>query len=376
MRLLYLLERPIQNDLPYQLLSKENNITTTVLCLEETNGSLSGSENINQSVFDNNQLYIYPYKFLKSGSSLLAYIKRSDIVVVYGHFHPVFRKAILLAKLFGKRLVLTSDASSLQGISGSDGWKLKVKPFLFRFLYNSIADALFVPSSASENYFKKIGIKAHQIVLTPYTVNEQFLLNRLQNSNLVKLRGLLGLRSNEVVFLFCGKLIPRKKAEDLLKAFALLADSSARMIIIGDGPEKNALETLSKNLEISNQVIFTGLVAYHELPAYYAIASVLIVPAEHEPYGLPVNEAMICGTPVIASNTVGAAGDLIEDGLTGYTYSVGDIESLSQKMSLFNESPELKTTLAENCKLKMKSWNSQSNVDAQLHFFKFKGWLT
>jgi glycosyltransferase involved in cell wall biosynthesis len=376
MRLLYLLERPIQNDLPYLLLAKENCITVTVLCIEEKNGKLSKNENINQSVFANDQLYKYPYKFLKQGRSLFTYLWRSDVVVVYGHFHPIFRKAILLSKILGKRLVLTSDASSLQGISGSDGWKLKVKPFLFRFLYNSIADALFVPSSASENYFKKIGINADKIVLTPYTVNEQFLLNRLKNSNLGKLRELLGLCSNEVVFLFCGKLIPRKKAADLLKALALVADSSARVIIIGDGPEKNALETLSKNLEISGQVIFTGLVAYHELAAYYAMASVLIVPAEHEPYGLPVNEAMICGTPVITSNAVGSAGDLIEDGLTGYTYSVGDIESLSQKMSLFSESPQLKTTLAENCKLKMKSWNSQSNVDAQLHFFKFRGWLT
>ncbi|MFM9785843.1 glycosyltransferase, partial [Streptomyces scabiei] len=83
---------------------------------------------------------------------------------------------------------------------------------------------------------------------------------------------------------------------------------------VGDGPLRLALEALATDLNIRQQVIFTGLVPYNELPSYYALASVLVIPAEHEPYGLPVNEAMICGTPVITSNAVGAAGDLIEEG--------------------------------------------------------------
>lgn len=376
MRLLYILERPIQNDLPYQIISNENNISATVLCVDETNGKLSGNENINQSVFTDNHLYSFPYKFLSTSNSLLAFIKEADVVVVYGHFHPIFRKAILLSKFLGKKLVLTSDASSLQGIAGSAGWKLKLKPALFRLLYNHTADALFVPSNASRNYFESIGIKIKKIVLTPYTVNEQFITNSLQNSDTEKLRELLGISFNDIVFLFCGKLIQRKRAADLLQAFAKINSSSARLIIIGDGPLKNSLKALTNDLKISKEVIFTGLVPYHELSAYYALASVLVVPAEHEPYGLPVNEAMICGTPVIASDAVGAAGDLIEEGVTGFAYPVANIECLVQKMQLFLDNPQLKDSLTKNCKLKMESWNSQSNVDAQLSFFKMKGWLS
>ncbi|MBR2648416.1 MAG: glycosyltransferase family 4 protein [Sediminibacterium sp.] len=376
MHLLYILERPIQNDLPYQLIAKEKNIAITVLCIEQTNGQLAQNENINQSVFTDNLLYTFPYQFLNDTNSLATFIKQADVIVIYGHFHPVFRKAILLARFFRKKLILTSDASGLQGLAGSSGWKLKLKPALFRLLYNQISDAIFVPSNASKKFFQQIGIKQQKIILTPYTVNEEFIQNALQNSDVAMLRESLGIRINDTVFMFCGKLIQRKRAEDLLHAFAKINKLTNRVIIVGDGPLRLTLEALATELNIRQQVVFTGLVPYNELPSYYALASVLVIPAEHEPYGLPVNEAMICGTPVIASNAVGAAGDLIEEGATGYIYPVADIDALSSKMKLFIDSPKLKTTLSNNCQLKMKSWNSQSNVTAQVEFFKSKGWLS
>jgi glycosyltransferase involved in cell wall biosynthesis len=375
MRLLYILERPIQNDLPYQLIAKEKNIAITVLCIVQTNGQLAQNENINQSVFTDYLLYTFPYQFLSNNNSLFNHIKQTDVIVIYGHFHPVFRQAILFAKFFRKKLILTSDASSLQGLSGSSGWKLKLKPALFRLLYNQISEAVFVPSNASKKFFQQIGIKQHKIILTPYTVNEEFIQNALQNSDVAMLKESLGIHINDTVFMFCGKLIQRKRALDLLYAFSKIKNIASKVIIVGDGPLRLALEALATDLNIRHQVIFTGLVPYNELPSHYALASVLVIPAEHEPYGLPVNEAMICGTPVITSNAVGAAGDLIEEGFTGYIYPVADIEALSAKMKLFIDSPELKKTLANNCQQKMKSWNSQSNVAAQLNFFKSKGWL-
>ena len=90
MHLLYILERPIQNDLPYQLIAKEKNIAITVLCIEQTNGQLAQNENINQSVFTDNLLYTFPYQFLNDTNSLATFIKQADVIVIYGHFHPVF----------------------------------------------------------------------------------------------------------------------------------------------------------------------------------------------------------------------------------------------------------------------------------------------
>lgn len=375
MKILYIVERPIQNDLPFLLFNSSDNINVIVLCISKSGGALIGNENINQSVFNNKYLYEFPYQFIDSATSLLSYIKQADVIVIFGHFHFLFRKAILLTKLLNKKLVLTSDATSIQGIAGSKGWKLTIKPFLFKLLYNQIADALFVPSTASENFFKDIGIMPKKIVLTPYTVNEQFLQSCLNHCDTIQLKESLGINLNNTVFLFCGKLIQRKRAKDILLAFASLKISNATIIIVGNGPLISSLQILAKDLGISHQVIFTGLVPYDQLVCYYLISTVLVVPADHEPYGLPINEAMILGTPVIASNAVGAAGDLIVEGVTGFTYQVRDIQSLSKKMKLFIDSPQLKNALSANCKLRMQSWSSQSNVDAQLKFFKLKGWL-
>lgn len=356
-------------------MSNADGAKARVIYFEKDGGSLSGNENINQSVFDNGDLYSFNYEWVAGFSALLKSIRNADTIIVYGHYHQFLKISIVLAKLLYKNLILTSDATNKEGIAGSNGWKLKLKPFIFKLLYNHIATALFVPSNASKNYFEQIGIKNERIILTPYTVNEDFLLNSLNSFNTSQLKSSLGINDTDTVFLFCGKLIERKRPEDLLNAFALLNHTNAKLIIVGDGPLRNDIERLSLALNIQDKLIITGLVPYHQLAAYYAIASVLTVPAEHEPFGLPVNEAMILGTPVIASNAVGAAGDLIEEGITGFTYPVADINALAAKMQLIIEQPHLLKSLSVNAVNKMKTWSSQSNVNAQLNFFKLKGWL-
>ncbi len=351
-------------------------INTKAIYFNNEGGSLSGNENINQTVFNNGDLYSFNYEWISNFYTLFKVISTANTIVVYGHHHPLFRISILFAKLLNKHLILTSDATNQEGIAGSNGLKLKIKPFIFKILYNHITTALFVPSNASRNYFEKIGIKKNRIVLTPYTVNENFLLRSLENFSAAQLRISLGINDTDTVFLFCGKLIQRKRPEDLLNAFALLNHANAKLIIVGDGPLRNAVESLGETLNINDKLIMTGLVPYHQLAAYYAMASVLVVPAEHEPYGLPVNEAMILGTPVIASDAVGAAGDLIEEGITGFTYPVADINALAVKMQLIIDQPHLLNNISANAVNIMKTWSSQSNVNAQLNFFKQKGWLS
>ncbi|MDP1842873.1 MAG: glycosyltransferase [Sediminibacterium sp.] len=376
MHLLYILERPIQNDLPYWLMSEEKGIHSRVICFQQTTGVLGGNENINQAVFSNSKLYSFNYEFVNSIKGIFNAVRSADTVVIYGHFHAKFRIAILFCKLLNKKLILTSDATCVHGLAGSSGIKLLIKPLVFKVLYNYLASALFVPSKASKVYFTSIGVKADNIVVTPYTINESFIKNQYQFADANFLRKQLNISSDSFIFLFCGKLIERKRPQDILKAFANLKSVNAYLIIVGDGPLRSTLELLASNLGISNSIRFTGFVDYSLLPAYYKIASILVVPAEHEPYGLPVNEAMVCGLPVIASAAVGAAGDLIENSITGWIYPVGNIDELKKLLSNILHNRRLLPFLSENCIKRMKSWSSQSNVDTQVSFFKQNGWLS
>lgn len=375
MNLLYILERPIQNDLPYKLISAEKNIHTRVIYFENQEGVLKGAENINQTVFQNKGLYSFNYEIVNSPMELFNAIRKSQTIVVYGHYHHLFRWGILFAKLLRKQLVLTSDATSTQGIAGSRGFQLKLKPFLFRMLYNNIADALFVPSKASKSYFELIGVKRHKIVLTPYTVNEQFIVSAYQQADASGLKEKHSIPADAFVIMFCAKLIARKRPQDLLQSFATANLNNGYLVIVGDGPMRKELELLAAENNIASKVLFVGFIDYTQLPAYYKIASVLAVPAEHEPYGLPVNEAMICGVPVIASTAVGAAEDLVEEGITGWTYPTGNLMRLTEILHQVYANREILSAMAKNCINKMSSWDSAANVKAQMDYFKTRNWL-
>ncbi len=381
MNLLYILDKPIQNNLPYRLIAKESAIQAKVLYLQS--GSAAGSvESINESVTRVELGDAYDYAFLPQGLIkklvyLIQQIRQSDVVVVYGYFNLWQKVGILLTKLFFKRLVLTSDATYLQGRFESKGWKLRLKPFIQKILYNHIANGLWVPSTASLQYHQSIGVPSNQLAITPYVVDEE-LISRVHAATQVDaFRMANAIPTNAFVFVFCAKFIERKRPLDVIAAFAQVAnlEKEIRLIMIGDGPLKKEMEEIVKNLNIVDKVLFPGLIPYTSLPEWYTAANILVFSSEHEPYGLPVNEAMLCGIPVIVSDRIGARLDLVEEGITGWTYPFGDINALAGYMEYAISHPAQIKQMGKAAQAKMQHWSSAANVEAQMNFFRKKFWL-
>ncbi|HCT23374.1 MAG TPA: hypothetical protein DIW54_08580, partial [Chitinophagaceae bacterium] len=280
-------------------------------------------------------------------------------------------------KLFFKRLVLTSDATYLQGRFESKGWKLRLKPFIQKILYNHIANGLWVPSTASLQYHQSIGVPSNQLAITPYVVDEE-LISRVHAATQVDaFRMANAIPTNAFVFVFCAKFIERKRPLDVIAAFAQVAnlEKEIRLIMIGDGPLKKEMEEIVKNLNIVDKVLFPGLIPYTSLPEWYTAANILVFSSEHEPYGLPVNEAMLCGIPVIVSDRIGARLDLVEEGITGWTYPFGDINALAGYMEYAISHPAQIKQMGKAAQAKMQHWSSAANVEAQMNFFRKKFWL-
>jgi glycosyltransferase involved in cell wall biosynthesis len=78
-----------------------------------------------------------------------------------------------------------------------------------------------------------------------------------------------------------------------------------------------------------DNVVFTGFKNQSELPALYGSSDIFVLPSEHEPWGLAVNEAMCAGLPVVVSREVGCVVDLVQDGVNGYTPAAGDVDGLA-----------------------------------------------
>lgn len=139
--------------------------------------------------------------------------------------------------------------------------------------------------------------------------------------------------------LFVGKLDAQKGAHVLLEALAHM-QPSITATIVGDGPDSRALHTRAATLGVAGRVLWTGALAHEALPAYYRAARVVIAPAtEPEGLGLVAAEALLCETPVIASN-IGGLSDLVEDGVTGRLVAANDPVALANAMESALSSPE------------------------------------
>jgi L-malate glycosyltransferase len=121
---------------------------------------------------------------------------------------------------------------------------------------------------------------------------------------------------------------PVKRITDCIRIYAAVQNRiKARLVMVGDGPEKAQGEWLARQLGVSKNVLFVG--KQHSIVDYLSIADLLLLPSETESFGLSALEAMACEVPVIASN-VGGLPEVIVDGETGYLAEVGDVETMAK----------------------------------------------
>jgi glycosyltransferase involved in cell wall biosynthesis len=132
-----------------------------------------------------------------------------------------------------------------------------------------------------------------------------------------------------VMFLYVGQLIERKNLELLVKALGTLGDEDTGLFVVGSGPLEDGLRNLCCSQGARN-VYFEGFRQQEELPRYYALADVLVLPSTREVWGLVVNEALASGLYVLCSNRAGAGYDLIEEGWNGRLFDPQGVGQLGE----------------------------------------------
>jgi glycosyltransferase involved in cell wall biosynthesis len=108
---------------------------------------------------------------------------------------------------------------------------------------------------------------------------------------------------------------------------------------LGEGEQKSDLQQFVIKNEIENITFLAG-VNWYEVPNYLALADVFVLPSTSEPWGLVVNEAMVCGLPVLVSDCCGCVEDLVKNNENGFSFDPYNAEELTEKLRYFVQNPD------------------------------------
>jgi len=156
--------------------------------------------------------------------------------------------------------------------------------------------------------------------------------------------------------LFVGRLAPQKGVGTLVTAAALIENPSAQVLLVGDGPERSALEREAKRIGVGGRVRFLGFVAHERLPAAMVHADVLVLPSLYEELGTVLLEAMQAALPIVASRT-GGIPDVIEDGVNGLLVPPGEPDALARAIDRVLADRALAYRLSEGARARGKDYD-------------------
>ena len=243
------------------------------------------------------------------------------------------------------------------------GWKRAIKQIALKGLFSRIGVFLSV-GSLNEEYYRHYGVPHTSIFNVPYCVDNEFFQNRHHEllAHKEELKRREGIAPGATVILFASKMMPRKRAMDLLIAYHRIRGvTDATLVFVGDGAERPALERYAMQNELDT-VRFTGFKNQTELPAYFAMADVFVLPSENEPWGLIINEAMNFELPIVTTNEVGAAPDLVRHGENGYMYTSGDVDALARILLCIIRDEGLRKNMGKRSLEIINNWGFKEDV--------------
>lgn len=307
----------------------------------------------------------YPYQWIQNDSkdpgshhfkgiitpNLIKQIEkwRPSAVLVFGWNYQGHLKAI---RYFSKKLpVYFRGDSTLLDEAGS--FKTFIKFTILRWVYGHVNHAFYTGSS-NKQYFKKCGLKEHQLSFAPHAVdNQRFQEDKTREAT--ELREKLGICSQETLILFAGKLEPKKSPYLLLSAFLALKRNDVHLLFVGNGP----LEALLKeNAGNRPRVHFLNFQNQSVIPVVYQACDLFCLPSggPGETWGLTVNEAMACGKAILVSDKVGCARDLVRENYNGAVFESGNLPDFIQKLDSLVRSKNLLQQYGNNSRALIKDW--------------------
>jgi glycosyltransferase involved in cell wall biosynthesis len=256
--------------------------------------------------------------------------QKYDLVWAHGYAHLTTSLAMLAGSVRGAPVLLREEQTLLHG-----------RPWYNRVLKRAALRPLLGRSfglyvgEQNRRWLLRHGVPPTRLFPARYCVDNDYFQRRANElaAGRRELRASFGISTDAPVLVFCGKLIAKKQPLLLLDAFERLRRRHpCWLLLVGDGPLRGAVEDLVRTRRLPD-VRLAGFLNQSELPAAYAAGDVFTLPsAFHETWGLVVNEAMNFSLPLVVSDKVGCADDLVRTGWNGFVVPHGSADALADAL--------------------------------------------
>jgi len=271
-----------------------------------------------------------------------------SILIVNGWQFFIYLLAILVGRFSGHTVCIRGESPLSRELARSPQSQRLRKWLLGNVLFKFVHYFLYIGKQNRE-FYHFMGVPDKRLIFSPYCVDNKrfnFFLTK-NDTEKSALRHQLGLPKNDVVILYSGKYISKKRPMDLLLAWQTLNTNNATLVLMGEGELRTEMEQFIAQNNLHN-VLLTGFVNQVQIPAYYAAADLFVMCSDMgETWGLSTNEAMNLGLPLLLSDQVGCTVDLLEENINGYVYPFGDVASLAQHLKKIIEQPAWRATASK-----------------------------
>ena len=282
---------------------------------------------------------------------------RYDGVLLHGYGYAAYVQAFLAAKSKGLPVFFRSETHL--GLHRAP-WKRRLRDTVLSVAFRFV-DRFLAVGTANREYYRVLGVPAEKLFDVPYTVDNRRLTAAatLSAAERSAIRSQFDLPENSPLILYASKLSARKHPDKVLIAFRRVRELGidATLMFAGTGELDCELHRSVEEHGLGDVVRFAGFVNQSMLPRIFAASDIFVLPAENEPWGLIVNEAMCAGLPVVIADEVGCVPDLVRDGENGVLVKAGDAESLTSALRLLLQDEDKRRTMGRRCIEIIDQWS-------------------
>jgi glycosyltransferase involved in cell wall biosynthesis len=307
----------------------------------------------------------HPWREWRKGKRIIDYIHAHNVraVIVLGYRYLSYLRTMQHCYRHGLPIYSHND-SNIRSDDRLSGTRQFFKHQIYNWWMPRVTGVMSM-GEYGDQFYLKYGARAEQIYRVPCTPDYDR-YSAIDAQRLSDFRQKFKLSESRKYLLYSGRMVPVKRVDLLIDAFAAIASERPEwnLLLVGDGVLRDELQQRVPP-HLRERVVWTGFLEQDESIAAYHAAELFVLPSDHEPWALVVQESMAAGLGVVSSDIVGAARELVEQGVNGAIFPAGNLPALTEALRTSTE-PGRAAEFKHQSRLALAEWRKRIDPVAEV----------